>query len=213
VAAMTTSKILESNDLTAYERWELPLVNGTNDSSSAPTAEELESIQKQAYEEGFAQGLKNGTEHKKQEIEQSIESLRSIIELLTEPLKEVDDVVVNQLAQLSMSVAKQVVRRELHTSEGEIVGIVREAMSALPASTREIVLNIHPDDAELVRNAFSLGEETESEELFWKIIEDPMLSRGGCKITSENSTIDATVEGRLNRIINTLLGDERETDE
>ena len=210
---MTTSKILESNDLTAYERWELPLVNGTNVSSSAPTAEELESIQKQAYEEGFAQGLKNGTEHKKQEIEQNIESLRSIIELLTEPLKELDDVVVNQLAQLSMSVAKQVVRRELHTNEGEIVGIVREAMSALPASTREIVLNIHPDDAELVRNAFSLGEETESEELFWKVIEDPMLSRGGCKITSENSTIDATVEGRLNRIINTLLGDERESDE
>jgi len=210
---MTTSKILESNDLTAYERWELPLVNGTNVSSSAPTAEELESIQKQAYEEGFAQGLKNGTEHKKQEIEQNIESLRSIIELLTEPLKELDDVVVNQLAQLSMSVAKQVVRRELHTNEGEIVGIVREAMSALPASTREVVLNIHPDDAELVRNAFSLGEETESEELFWKVIEDPMLSRGGCKITSENSTIDATVEGRLNRIINTLLGDERESDE
>ena len=97
--------------------------------------------------------------------------------------------------------------------EGEIVGIVREAMTALPASTRKIILNIHPDDAELVRNAFSLNDETESEELRWKLLEDPMLTRGGCKISSENSSIDATVEGRLNRIINTLLGGERESDE
>ena len=210
MVAMTTSKILDKNDLTAYERWELPQVSGTGLSS---TAAELESIQKQAYKEAFAMGKKNGFEAKNQELENITASFRSIIETLTEPLKELDDEVVNQLAQLSMMIAKLVVRRELHTEEGEIVGIVREAMSALPASTRKIILNIHPDDSDLIRNAFSLGDETESDELRWKVVEDPMITRGGCKITSENSRIDATVEGRLNRIINTLLGGERESDE
>jgi len=211
VVAMTTSKVLVSDDITAYERWELPLVSGPTVSSS--TAKELESIHEQAYNEGFALGQKEGLQQKKQELDNNIASLRSIIKMLTEPLKELDDDVVNQLAQLSMTVAKQVVRRELHTEEGEIVGIVREAMTALPASTRKIILNIHPDDAELVRNAFSLGDESESDELRWKLIEDPMITRGGCKVSSENSRIDATVEGRLNRIINTLLGGERESDE
>jgi flagellar assembly protein FliH len=208
---MTTSKVLVSDDKTAYERWELPLVSGPTVSSS--TVKELESIHEQAYNEGFALGQKEGLQQKKQELDNNIASLRSIIEMLTEPLKELDDDVVNQLAQLSMTVAKQVVRRELHTEEGEIVGIVREAMTALPASTRKIILKIHPDDAELVRNAFSLGDEAESDELRWKLIEDPMITRGGCKVSSENSRIDATVEGRLNRIINTLLGGEREFDE
>lgn len=208
---MTTSKVLVSDDLTAYERWELPLVSGPV-VSATPTAEELVSIQKEAYNEGFALGQKEGQEHKKQEIEDYVASLRSIIELMSEPLKDLDNDIVNQLAQLSMTVAKQVVRRELHTDEGEIVGIVREAMSALPASTRKIILNIHPDDGDLIRNAFSLGED-DSDELRWKVIEDPMISRGGCKISSENSTIDASVESRLNRIINTLLGGERESDE
>jgi len=207
VVAMTTSKVLVSDDITAYERWELPLVSGPTVSSS--TAKELESIHEQAYNEGFALGQKEG----QQQLDNNIASLRSIIEMLTEPLKELDDDVVNQLAQLSMAVAKQVIRRELHTEEGEIVGIVREAMTALPASTRKIILNIHPDDAELVRNAFSLGDEAESDELRWKLIEDPMITRGGCMVSSENSRIDATVEGRLNRIINTLLGGERESDE
>ncbi|MCK4864705.1 MAG: flagellar assembly protein FliH [Gammaproteobacteria bacterium] len=209
---MTTSKIISSNNSAGFERWELPRVSGPVVSSKV-TAEELESIQKQAYNEGFAFGQKEGLHHKKQELEESAASLHSIMELLTEPLKDIDDDVVTQLVQLSMTVAKQVIRRELHTDEGEIVGIVREAMNALPASTRNITLNIHPDDSELVRNAFSLSDKVESDELRWKVIEDPMISRGGCKISSENSSIDATVEGRLNRIINTLLGGEPEYDE
>ncbi|GMR15902.1 MAG: hypothetical protein BMS9Abin31_0198 [Gammaproteobacteria bacterium] len=207
---MTTSKATGTEAITDYERWQLPRVDGPMVSS---TAKELESIQEQAYNEGFALGQQEGFEQKKQELEKNAASLRSIIELLSEPLKELDDDIVNQLTQLSMTVAKQVIRRELHIEEGEIVGIVREAMTALPASTRKIILNVHPDDAELVRNAFSLNDETESEELRWKLLEDPMLTRGGCKISSENSSIDATVEGRLNRIINTLLGGERESDE
>lgn len=211
MVAMTTSKVLNDKDLTAYERWELPLVNGTA-ASNTPTAEELVSIQKEAYDEGYALGQTEGLKHKQQEIENSLTSVRSIIELMSEPLKNLDDGIVNQLAQLSMAVAKQVIRRELHTEQGEIVAVVREAMNALPASTRKIVLNIHPDDGELIRNAFSLSED-DSSELRWKVIEDPMISRGGCKISSENSSIDATVESRLNRVITTLLGGERESDE
>ena len=213
MVAMTTSKVEVSDDITAYERWELPLVNGPTVSSKAATAKELESIQKQAYQEGFELGKKEGFEQTKDELDSNNNSLRSIINLLSEPLKELDDDIVNQLSQLSMMVAKQVIRRELHTEQGEIVGIVREAMNALPASTRKIVLNIHPDDAELIRSAFSLGEESVSDELRWKVVEDPMISRGGCKISSENSRIDATVESRMNRIINTLLGGERDSDE
>lgn len=207
---MITSKTIESDDVTAYERWELPAVNGPDAST---TVEELQTIQKQAYDEGFALGQKEGFEQKKQELEINAASLRSMIEILSEPLKNLDEDIVTQLAELSMIVAKQVVRRELHTEQGEIVGIVREAMSALPASTRKITLNIHPDDVELIRNAFSLGNDNDSDELRWKVVEDPMITRGGCEISSENSRIDATVEARLNRVISTLLGSERESDE
>jgi len=210
VVVMTISKTVKPDDLTAYERWELPQVK---DPDASSTAEELQTIQKQAYDEGFAFGQKEGFEQKKQELEINAASLCSIIEILSDPLKDLDEDIVNQLAELSMLVAKQVVRRELHTEQGEIVGIVREAMSALPASTKKITLNIHPDDAELIRNAFSLDNDDGSGELRWKVVEDPIISRGGCKILSENSRIDATVEASLNRVNSTLLGGERESDE
>ena len=195
-----------------YERWHLPKVSNSDITLHGTTAEKLELIQKQAYEEGFRRGESKAYNEKKQELTSNINSLRSIIELLTEPLKDIDAEIVEQLADLSMVVAKQVIRRELHTEQGEIVGIVREAMTALPASTRKIILNIHPDDSELIRNAFSLGQDDDSDELRWKLVEDPMITRGGCILSSKNSRIDATVEARLNRVISTLLGGERESD-
>lgn len=207
---MTTSKVVDKSTLTAYERWELPQMDGA--AAGTATAKQLESIQTQAYEESFAQGLKDGYEKGQAEVDKNAQTLRSMVALLAEPLNDLDDEVVAQLAELAMLVAKQVIRRELHTEQGEIVGIVREAVSALPASSRKVVLHINPDDSELVRKAFSLGEENEPGDVSWKILEDPMLSRGGCKITSDNSQIDATVEARLNRVINTLLGGERESD-
>jgi flagellar assembly protein FliH len=47
----------------------------------------------------------------------------------------------------------------------------------------------------------------------WKLIEDVVISRGGCKVLTETSAIDATVENRLAAIVATVLGGEREEDE
>jgi flagellar assembly protein FliH len=51
---------------------------------------------------------------------------------------------------------------------------------------------------------------TESERA-WVIIEDPVMARGGCQITSATSRIDARLETRLGAILSELLGTERQS--
>ena len=46
----------------------------------------------------------------------------------------------------------------------------------------------------------------------WKINADPFLSRGGCRVLTNSSRIDATVETRLNAVIASVLGGERTQD-
>jgi flagellar assembly protein FliH len=46
----------------------------------------------------------------------------------------------------------------------------------------------------------------------WNVAEDPLISRGGCRVSSENSTIDATLEQRLGAAIAAALGDSRAPD-
>lgn len=204
---MSTSKIIAGEELTAFERWELPLVEGTT------TAEQLSQIHKEAYDEGFTMGQQAGLQAGQDEIRRRAAQLDSMLQMLAEPLQKMDDAVVLQVSELAMAVAKQIIRRELRIDPGQVIAVIREAMGALPVTVRKVSLYIHPDDVAMVREVFALGDKTDSDDIKWRIIEDPMLTRGGCRIHSENSTIDATVETHLNRIINTILGGERETDD
>ena len=43
----------------------------------------------------------------------------------------------------------------------------------------------------------------------WRIEEDPVLERGGCRVTSASSEIDAQMETRLGRIMSEMLGSDR----
>ncbi len=106
-------------------------------------------------------------------------------------------------------IARQLVRRELQTDPAQVVGVVREALAVLPLATREVRLVLHPEDATLVREALALHESTEQ----LQIEEDPVQSRVGCRVLSEASQIDATVESRLNAVIANVLGGQRSSDD
>ncbi len=196
--------------------WELPRI-GSGSSvemvASVLTAEEIESIQKQAYDEAFQQGreegLKAGLKEGQAEIKRSRTQFESLMNALNEPFAQLDKRVEEELVALAMLVAKQLVRRELKIDPGQVIAVVREAMSILPISSQKIRLRLHPEDAELVRSAFAL----EDTELAWKIAEDPLLTRGGCEVITESSRIDATIEKRLAAVISTALGGERQADE
>lgn len=142
------------------------------------------------------------------ELNKQVESLQSLMATLAMPLPDLDNLVVDELVQLCMVVVKQMVRRELKISPGEVVAVVREALSLLPVAAAEITLELHPEDAKLIRNAL-LGPETESS---WKITEDPLLTRGGCRVLTSTSRIDATVEKRMNSVIAEVMGGERKVD-
>ena len=73
----------------------------------------------------------------------------------------------------------------------------REALAVLPVSSRAVRVLLHPEDAELVREAYALGDG----DLKWQVVEDPVIQHGGCKVLTETSQIDATVESRLNAVI------------
>lgn len=208
--ATSMSNLLSSDDETEVKAWEIPEVGSQTDYHGPLTAGQIEQLQKQAYEEGFEQGRKDGLIAGEQEAQKQLQYLASILELFNAPLNELDETVVQQLVDLTTIIAGQVIRRELRADPGQIIAVVRECIKSLPITSRKVNIYLHPDDALLVRGAFSIDENVDQS---WQIIDDPVLTRGGCRIEAENSKIDATVEQQLNRVIANLLGGEREQDE
>ncbi len=211
---MSTSKIINKSNSSEYESWTAPQVNDNVSPTNRRymTAEEIESIQQQAYDEGYKEGFSQGLVDGQAEINQRCNYLESIMNFLVKPLEKIDEQVNQQLFQLSMSVAGHIIRREIRTDPGQVIAVVRAAMNALPVAERDVKVYLHPEDVLLVREALSISEDEITDTRPWRIIEDPVLTRGGCRVRSENSTIDATIEARLNRVIATLLGGERGED-
>lgn len=181
-----------------------------------PTAAEIEALQKAAYQEGYEQGREEGQRYGHQEAleegrkatAERLATLDALMHSLQRPFERLDDEVEQQIVTLVISMVRQLVRREIKADPGQIIGVVREALAALPVAARGVRVMLHPEDAELVREVYKLGDAEQQ----WQIIEDPTRQRGGCKVVSENSQVDATLESRLGALIAPLLAAERTAD-
>ena len=190
-------------------RWVAPDVGSSAGSGPPMTVDKLEALQKTAYEEAFAQGLEAGRQEGRAALAAQAEALNRCMAALAEPFKELDDEVEQALVSLAIRVARQIIRRELKMDPGQIVGVVRETIELLPVASREIEVHLHPEDAQVVRTAFG----DSGTNLAWSLVEDPVLTRGGLRVTTATSQIDARVEKRLETILATLVGGEREEDQ
>jgi flagellar assembly protein FliH len=196
-------------------RWDLPPVMGplVNVRGAGPsTVENLEKIEAAARDEGYAKGYETGMKAARAEMQSQLDTLAAQVKrfdaamnFLSQPLNQLSEEVQQQLAKLSMTVARHVVRRELKLDPGQVVAVIRETVALLPVAARDVKVHLHPEDAALVRERLGLP----SAERAWSIIEDPVQARGGCKVTTDTAHIDARVETRLGAAISAALGDER----
>ncbi len=209
------SKVISAEQLTECQRWTVPDVGNVATGVSPTlqvgplTAEQLESLHKQAYDEGFALGREDGLRAGQAQVRERAQQFARLMATLSRPLDVLDQQVERELVALAIAVARQLVRRELRTDPGQVVASVREALASLPVAARNVRVHLHPEDAKLVRDALSFDDA----ERTWTIVEDVTLSRGGCKVLSETSQVDAGVEARLATVIARLLGGERAGDE
>src|ERR1700683_4692269 len=121
---------------------------------------------------------------------------------MAKPLASLDQQGQRQLVMLAGAIARQIVRRELKPHPDEIVGGIWQTVVVLPLTAREVRVNLNPEEAKLVpsRLAEASGDRA------WSIAEDPIISRGGCRVSSESSSIDAQLEQRIGAAIGAGLG-------
>jgi len=199
----------------AVERWALPDVAGPVigrvREEKKPVDNTVELL-RQALQESEARGYQAGLEKAQAESQITLAALAarvaqldSVLQLLGAPLQQLDAEIEKELLQLTLAVGKQLARRELRVDPTQVIGIIRESLSQLPASARDIRVHLHPEDAATVRERLA----EPSQDRAWKIVEDPTLSRGGCMIRTENSQLDARLDSRIAAVIANALGEER----
>lgn len=176
------------------------------------TLDELEAIRQDAYNEGFATGEKDGFHagqlKAKQEAEAALAgklaSLERLMSQLFEPIAEQDQQLEVALVNLVSHMARQVIQRELNSDSSQIRQVLREALKLLPMGAGNVRIHLNPQDFEMAKALRERHEES------WRILEDESLLPGGCRVESEHSRIDASIETRLNQALKQLFEQQRE---
>lgn len=193
--------------MSEVQRWAMPKVDGPIVGRRTGEADRRAGDvmdRTRGYQEGLEAGRAE-SQMRVNELNARIARLDSILKLLARPLEQLDGDIEKQLTLLALTVGKQMVRRELKTDPAQVIAVIRECVSRLPAAARDIRVHLHPEDAAVVREHLSAPTSDRA----WNMIEDPSLQRGGCIVRTDTSQLDARLDSRLNAIVSAAFGDER----
>jgi flagellar assembly protein FliH len=111
------------------------------------------------------------------------------------------EALAGDVARLALDVARQVLAREIEQSPDDILRLLRQL---LPRVDGPVAVRVHPGLAPIVEaEAASLGRAV-------AVRPDPAVAEGGLVLETEEGYLDATVEGRLQRVASALGGVSRE---
>jgi flagellar assembly protein FliH len=197
---------------TAYQRWELNSFGDERPSALAkrppkvelPSDEAIAGIREEArligYEEGHGAGYADGLAIGRAEAARELEHLQSIAVTFGNALSDADETIASDVLDLALHLAKGMLRNALEVKPELVIAVVREAIEYLPVLQQPALLLLNPADAQIVRNG--IGEELDKGG--WRVVEDPQIGRGGCKIETASNQIDAQAATRWQRLANAL---------
>ncbi len=163
---------------------------------SFPTAEEIEAIAQRAQSEGFEAGLEAG----RLVAEDEANRLRSVLASVESTLQKAEAALSNEVLDLAVVIARQMVRDELNHSPERLLPILREALASLPAARSPSRVFLNPDD--LIAVEGMLGGDLPSDT--WRLLPDKQLETGGCRIETPDSAVDLSLPVRWQNILRVL---------
>lgn len=180
----------------AFDRWEgLEAVPATD--AAENEKRRLEEAFESAREQGYAAGLAQAMEEAKSQTGR----LKALTESYSAALDTLDFRLSDQVLNLALDVARQVVAGELSARPERILDVVNMALRQMVETTREARLLLNPEDASIIRPL--LNDALDKSRL--RIVEDVRIVRGGCLIETPQGDLDATLQARWRQVV-TVLG-------
>ncbi len=193
-----SSVIIPKEKLTAYQRWEMASFDQEETSpNGAPRCDpEVQNIHEAARSTGYAEGYAAGLEAARVSMDKQKQALQQMADNLRMEISQFSQSTADEVVKLTLDVAKAMLRQTLTVHPELILPVVQDALARLPALVHPIQLALNGEDARLLKEVFA----DEINSLGLKLRVDNTLTRGGCKIETHASQVDATIESRWKRI-------------
>jgi flagellar assembly protein FliH len=160
----------------------------------------LEAERQRARVEGYNAGYNAGREAGAQAARDAADRLLMTAANAQQSWHDLEQDLSEQVLDLALEVARQVLRHDYQARRDALIEVVQEAMQCVSEGALKPEMRLHPADVELVRGA--IGDELQRGN--WKLAEDHRIEPGGCRITTTQGEVDATLPTRWRRVIAAL---------
>ncbi len=156
-------------------------------------------------EEAYNRGLKDGLARADADYGSSIKALIMACQELNMLRETILNNSMEEMQNLVLIIAEKIIRHSVTEQNRTIIDTVKEAIRQAVKSD-EFVIQVNPADLNIINSKSK--DFIESVNGLENIIvhSDPSIERGGCKIDSSTSTVDATLASQLQLIENALKG-------
>lgn len=156
-------------------------------------------IEREAYEQGYAQGLKDGTEFGRKSMDVTREQMERLFgELQALPSRVLQDY-RNWLVASCLAISKHVIQRELRTRPQALLKLIQNLLAEVE-TTQSVTLTLHPKDLDMLIRHADFAAQTEGAASALVVKTDPGLERGGCRIETDIQLIDGGIDTQLAQI-------------
>ncbi|MBI5454987.1 MAG: hypothetical protein HY956_10180 [Deltaproteobacteria bacterium] len=165
----------------------------------------IEAIEREAYERGFAAGERAGFEFGKQKAEVLFNGIAGLLEALSTLKETLHKPCEDEMVELCVAISRKVLQRELEIKKEGIVDCVRTALKSVVAGG-EITIKVNPKDQDiLLSHKGELARYGDGVKGV-KVEADESVSRGGCLVDTNFGEIDASIDSVMAEIEEKLKG-------
>ena len=165
-----------------------------------------EHIEREAYEQGFNQGQKDGREVGERSLDQQVQQVKSLVEALTRDREELYRQREEELLDLVLLISRKIVARELKLQPEAIQDILAGGFRVL-ADAEDIKVRISPQDHEMLQWA---PQETWPRGV--ELVADGTIHPGGFLMETATGDIDGTLNNRWDEVTKLVKGMLQEKD-
>ena len=161
-------------------------------------SEVYEKAKQQGYQDGQQAGYQAGLEQGQQAIQQTVANLNSIIVSLNDLLQSQDDQTEQALVNLAVTIAGSILERELTIDSSQVLSIVKQCVDCLPLDASTVNISLSQADFDVLSKHSDILPS-------WKLQVDSSLTSGGCRVSSDYSLIEHTLEEQFQQTVNSLV--------
>ena len=173
----------------------------TEASARVPAEPSLETQLQQSHDRGYQDGYRDGLaalEMARQQLAtQYASQIGALVQALDAQFDALQAQLAERLADVSVTLARQVVRSEIRQRPEVVVAVAQEALDTLLHTARRVILRVNPSDLPLVQAG--AGDLLAARETH--LVADEQIAAGGCVIDSDIGVVDASIPSSWQRAL------------